>query len=572
MAHHSSIVERWLESQRLNILLHRSLQHQRTLKAMRAKLLALSSLGLGLTAPFITLGYFRAQEFTYGAIFIACLGFQLLAFLALKLKANTQLASHLSCLVLMLATLTGIHALGGLQSPATRWLVLVPVLGAIFGGALSGFIWLIVSAGVILALANAPALGITFPPPLPLLNDTTHQAMTLLTFMAATLSLFMVSEFLRAWSIRVANESDLRTDAIINAAPEGIIILDDDGELMRANAAAERLMQRQLPEEKLKSLLDRRQELALGPIELTSSASGATTLSLEVSMATLELGELSAKQHIFMLHDITRRHQAEQQLQRALDEAIAASQAKSRFLATMSHELRTPLNAVIGYAEIIIEELQEQGEQPLIHEAESIRTAGQSLLALIADILELARHESGKVSLQLESILLSRLFAELEQGTLAPIAANDNQLILELPEGISSLKLFTDPSKLRQLLSHLLLNAAKFTTQGVITLSASQDPKTPNLITLSVRDTGIGMSPDVLAHVWDDFVQADNSTTRKYGGAGLGLALVKRLAQLLSAHVTLESAVDQGTTFTLTLPIDRRKQLQDAPGAQEASA
>jgi len=238
----------------------------------------------------------------------------------------------------------------------------------------------------------------------------------------------------------------------------------------------------------------------------------------------------------------------------------------------MSHELRTPLNAVIGYAEIIIEELQDQEDQSLIHEAESIRTAGQSLLALIADILELARHESGKVSLQLESTLLSRLFAELEQSTLVPIAANDNQLHIELSEAISSLKLFTDPAKLRQLLAHLLLNAAKFTTGGVITLSADQDPQTPNLITLSVSDTGIGMSPEVLASVWDDFVQADNSTTRKYGGAGLGLALVKRLAQLLGAHVTLESALEQGTTFTLTLPIDRRSLVDTTQETQEASA
>lgn len=525
---------------------------------MRAKLLAISSLGLCLAAPIVASGYFRAQEFTYGMIFVICLGFQLVAFLALKLKANTAIASHLSCLVLLLATLTGIHALGGIYSPATRWLVLIPVLGAIFGGAMTGLIWLIVSAFVILAIANAAAFGITFPPPLPLLHDTPHQAMTLLTFMAATLSLFMVSEFLRAWTLRVATESDLRTDAIINAAPEGIVILDDSGELVRANAAAERLMQRQLTPQKLKALLNRRKELSQGPIEISSQVAGTTTLSLEVSMATLELGQLSAKQHILMLHDTTRRHQAEQQLQRALDEAIAASQAKSRFLATMSHELRTPLNAVIGYAEIIIEELHDQGDQTLIHEADSIRTAGQSLLSLIADILELARHESGKVSLQLEFTMLNRLFAELEQSTLVPIAANDNQLIIELPEELTSLKLFTDPSKLRQLLAHLVLNAAKFTKQGTITLSATQTPQTPNLITLSVRDTGIGMSPDVLASVWDDFVQADNSTTRKYGGAGLGLALVKRLAQLLGAHVTLESAPNQGTTFTLTLPIDKR--------------
>lgn len=540
---------------------------------MRAKLMAILSLGLCLAAPMVASGYFRAQEVTYGMIFIICLGFQLVAFMALKLKGNTTIASHLSCLVLLLATLTGIHALGGIHSPATRWLVLIPVLGAIFGGAMTGFIWLIISAFVILAIANAAAFGITFPPPLTLVHDTTHLAMTLLTFMAATLSLFMVSEFLRAWTLRVATESDLRTDAIINAAPEGIVILDDSGELLRANAAAERLMQRQLTPQKLKALLDRSDELMQGPLEISSQVAGTTTLSLEVSLATLELGQLSAKQHIFMLHDTTRRHQAEQQLQRALDEAIAASQAKSRFLATMSHELRTPLNAVIGYAEIIIEELQDQGDQALIHEADSIRTAGQNLLSLIADILELARHESGKVSLQLEFTMLSRLFAELEQSTLVPIAANDNQLIIELPEELTSLKLFTDPSKLRQLLAHLVLNAAKFTQQGTITLSATQAPQTPNLITLSVRDTGIGMSPDVLASVWDDFVQADNSTTRKYGGAGLGLALVKRLAQLLGAHVTLESAPDQGTTFTLTLPIDKRAETSlTTTTTQETSA
>lgn len=555
MPNSTSRVRSLLESPRLNALLHPSLQGQQTLDALRAKLLALVSLLLSLAGPFIAAGYFRNQAHAYGYLYLACSALPILSFFALKKLATTKLVSHIICLTLMIATLVGIYALGGFQSPATRWLALIPVLGSVFGGASVGTIWLIICAICILGLAMAPKLGIIIPPPSIVASDTAHQATALLTFTTATLLVFMISEFLRMWLIQTRQEDERRTQTILNSAPEGIIILSKHGELLEANAAAKQLLAQQLKTTSLPALLQNLLEHPdQAPVELTCNDPDRPDLAsiiLEVSISSVDLEH--KVQHILMLHDITRRYFAEQKLQAALDEAIAASQAKSRFLATMSHELRTPLNAVIGYAEIIEEELEDRGTPELLPEVRSIRTAGHSLLSLIADILDLSRLESGRVSLSLEFIELSQLFAQLQQSCASAVEKNKNTLIIDIAPTLNQTKLYTDPPKLKQLLFSLLSNAAKFTHDGDITLRALPDPANPNAAIIQVQDTGIGLSADAQERIFDAFIQVDASTTRRYDGAGLGLALVKRLAQLLNATITLESELGQGTTFSLTI-------------------
>ena len=271
-------------------------------------------------------------------------------------------------------------------------------------------------------------------------------------------------------------------------------------------------------------------------------------------------------------------------------QAEAASRAKSTFLANMSHELRTPLNAIIGYAELLSEDLEDdQHVQDLL----KIQGAGQHLLNIISDVLDLSRVEAGKMSLRVERVLLDDLLHDLEQATAPQIARQRNRLRVardaRCPE-----HLHTDALRLRQILLNLLSNAAKFTQDGVITLRLSLDQPDDHAtaspapqadasaalevaaLRVEVQDTGVGIPPEAIERIFEEFVQADDSTTRKVGGTGLGLALSKRLARLLGATLTASSVVGQGSTFTLRVPLEAAslasRTSADAPAAAPSAA
>ncbi|MEM7065481.1 MAG: DAHL domain-containing protein [Cyanobacteria bacterium P01_B01_bin.77] len=233
--------------------------------------------------------------------------------------------------------------------------------------------------------------------------------------------------------------------------------------------------------------------------------------------------------------------------------AEQASQAKSEFLANMSHELRTPLNAILGYSEMLEEDAEDLGQDDFIPELQKIQRAGKHLLGLINDVLDLSKVEAGHMELYLETFAIIPLLKDVISTMQPVIAKNNNSLNVQWSDDID--KMYADPVKVRQSLFNLLSNANKFTQDGTITLSVSTHNNIDdNWVEFRIEDTGIGMMPDQLQKIFNAFAQADSSTTRRYGGTGLGLTITKRFIEMMGGTVSVESTVDKGTTFILKIP------------------
>jgi signal transduction histidine kinase len=260
------------------------------------------------------------------------------------------------------------------------------------------------------------------------------------------------------------------------------------------------------------------------------------------------------------------RKAAEEAAYRAKAEAEAASQAKSRFLATISHELRTPLNAILGYAQVLQIEATLAGMQTILPHLERIGVAGRHLMSVINNVLDFSKIEAGKMELDLAVIDVRRI-ADESIAIIAPLAdERSNRLELICDPGVGTI--WSDPGKLRQILFNLLANAAKFTEHGTITLRVTRDAdvgaqseknhpiqRESGWVCFRISDTGIGMTPEQQQRLFQPFVQADAAITRSYGGTGLGLALSRQLCELLEGQISMESELGQGTTFTVRLPV-----------------
>ena len=243
----------------------------------------------------------------------------------------------------------------------------------------------------------------------------------------------------------------------------------------------------------------------------------------------------------------------EQKLAQAMVSAEEANRAKSEFLANMSHELRTPMNAILGYSEMLIEEAEDLQQEDFIPDLKKINQAGTHLLALINDILDLSKIESGKMEAFAEEIDINTLIDEVSGTTQPLMEKNNNTLSIERGKELG--KAHQDLTKLRQTLFNLLSNAAKFTHDGTITLHANRiEQAGVDWLTLAVSDTGIGIAADKIEHVFKEFTQADGSTTRDYGGTGLGLAISRRFCQLLGGDLNVHSELGEGSTFSIRIP------------------
>jgi len=251
--------------------------------------------------------------------------------------------------------------------------------------------------------------------------------------------------------------------------------------------------------------------------------------------------------------EIIHRKQTQEELLKAKHSAEEANRAKSAFLANMSHELRTPLNAIIGYSEMLEEEARDSGAEENVRDLQRIQTAGKHLLTLINDVLDLSKIEAGKMTLHLETFDLQPVIEGIIT-TLQPAAEkNSNKIAVEVSENLRTMH--ADVTKVRQILFNLMSNACKFTDHGTITLHVERHlSEGSEWILFKVTDTGIGMTVEQQWNLFQDFAQADNSISRKYGGTGLGLAISARFAQMMNGHIRVESQVGEGSSFAVDLP------------------
>ena len=252
---------------------------------------------------------------------------------------------------------------------------------------------------------------------------------------------------------------------------------------------------------------------------------------------------------------------ARQNLVDAHDKAVKANETKSMFLANMSHELRTPLNAIIGYTELIHEDAMDAGAQEVVDDADKILIAARHLLSLISDILDVSKIEAGKMDLFLETISIKELIHEI-LTTLEPLArAQGNTLLREVDDNLGMM--VVDQTKMRQILINIMSNAIKFTHEGRVRFQATSEliNEAPH-IKFVIEDTGIGIAPERIKAIFEPFIQADGSTTREFGGTGLGLAISSHFINMMKGHIHVDSVIGEGSTFTLTFPINEDAKAQ----------
>lgn len=289
------------------------------------------------------------------------------------------------------------------------------------------------------------------------------------------------------------------------------------------------------------------------------------SLSLDVRVYGVLIGTIALmgivlfRQYVVLRENVYLFERTEQAFQEAEKQknvavkatAIAedASRAKSQFLSSMSHELRTPLNAIIGYSEMLQEEAQDLEQNHFLPDLHKIQAASKHLLTLINDILDLSKIEAGKMELFPETFDLSEVIQDVV-ATVDPMVKKNNNVIEVSRKGALG-SFYSDVTRVRQILFNLLSNAGKFTKDGKIALEAEG---LEDEVLFRVRDTGIGMTPEQLGRLFQAFTQADSSTSRKYGGTGLGLVISERFCQMMGGHIGVESEYGKGTTFTVRLP------------------
>jgi PAS domain S-box-containing protein len=400
-----------------------------------------------------------------------------------------------------------------------------------------------------------------------------------------------------------ARNSEARSEAILNVALDCVILMDESGRIVRFNPAAERTFgytaseavghpladlmipvdQRRAYQDALPKYLKTGEATGMNRrFELSAVRKAGEIFPVEVAIAPISSD--GAAMFAGYMRDITERRRNEaaladytrdlevahetqrqnsQQLATLVDQlrltqrrAEDATRAKSDFLASMSHELRTPLNAIILYSELLQEVAEDDGgNKQSITDLQKIQSAGKHLLALINGILDLSKIEAGKMALSRESFDVPEMIDDLVD-TVGPIVRqNNNTLSVRCGKGVGTMS--ADLMKTRQILINLLSNAGKFTRDGAVTLEVNKYVDGAQIfMEFTVSDTGLGMTAAQTEKIFDAFTQADVTTTRKYGGTGLGLALVSRFCELMKGSVSVESRPGEGSRFTVRLPLE----------------
>jgi PAS domain S-box-containing protein len=380
--------------------------------------------------------------------------------------------------------------------------------------------------------------------------------------MAKATQYFVQSIEKREAALRVTFEN-MRT--ILEASPIGSCVTTEAGQLLFCNsefANQHRFARDALKDVDLVSLFchppDRaclfaqlRRDGAVDHVEIQRRRTDGTPWWSLMSMRAITFEGHEAT--LTWTYNITALKEVEEALKAARDQAEAMSRTKSSFLANMSHELRTPLNAIIGVTEMLQEDARDLGRENEIEPLGRVLRAAQHLLTLINDILDLSKVEAGRMELHVASFSIPELINDVVK-TVEPMAAkNGNRIVVTCSPGVDAMR--ADETRVRQALLNLASNAVKFTANGTVTITAQQQgDKGLEQITIAVADTGIGMTPEQMGKLFQEFSQADSSTSRKYGGTGLGLAIGRRFCQMLGGDITVESAPGRGSTFTILLP------------------
>ena len=336
----------------------------------------------------------------------------------------------------------------------------------------------------------------------------------------------------------------LRSEARRNRASQENEILDQTNKLSSLLPESRQLqMKKTLEEIQLEIARYQEQEYDNGLVvetdlvtTLFSKSFGSLATELEMQYSELE--------------SLVRERTVE--LEQARDKANAASEAKGKFLANMTHELRTPLNAIIGYSEMISEEAEEEDLVWLIDDIRRIKESAVHQLSLVNDVLDHSKIEAGKLDLYVEDFELGQCLKFIKDLTTPLAEKNNNTIAFDLAENLG--RMTSDETRLRQVLLNIISNACKFTKDGRVIVSVHPSPDVEASLVFSVSDTGVGMSSEQVAKVFEEFTQAEGDTAAKYGGTGLGMTITKRLTEMMNGSIGVTSEVGQGTTFALLLP------------------
>jgi two-component system, sensor histidine kinase and response regulator len=297
-------------------------------------------------------------------------------------------------------------------------------------------------------------------------------------------------------------------------------------------------------------MLQRARDHGFYRFEWTHQRSDGSTFPVETTLTPVRLN--GREVILAVWHDIAEQKKVEHVLRTAKDAAESANRMKSEFMTRMNHELRTPLTAIIGFSRVLLA----GKEGPLTTNAqlyaERIRANGMHLLSLINQILDVAKVEAGRMELETETVVVGALVRDTVAMLESTAQAKGIALHSDVPTVVAPI--VTDAGKLKQILINLIGNAIKFTSEGEVSVAVEVDAASNYPVSISVRDTGIGIAPDRQQKVFEPFEQGDSSTRREFGGTGLGLAIVKAFSELIGAAIEVESELGRGTTFTVWLP------------------